>query len=69
MLDGDDIGGVALMSNPTTWFGVVVLLAILGVMFAIVNRNEKDCSQMKCAAGSSPRLMDNECLCVSIATP
>jgi hypothetical protein len=69
MLDGDDIGDVALTSNPTTWFGVMVLLVALGILFAIVSRNEKDCSQMKCAAGSSPRLMDNECLCVSIATP
>lgn len=69
MLDGDDIGDVALTSNPTTWFGVVVLLVALGILFAIVSRNEKDCSQMKCVAGSSPRLMDNECLCVSKATP
>lgn len=67
MVDDDDVSAWVWFVNPTTPVGLVLWLIVLVGLMVVVSGNKEDCAQKVCHAGATPKLMENECLCVERA--
>lgn len=65
MIDDDDFALFALLApSPRTFFGALVLLALLVCLMVAVYSNADDCSSRHCAAGNHAMIVNHECICV-----
>ena len=65
MFDDDDVDFAILAFNPKTLGGIIALLILVVILMVIVKNNKEECSQKHCETGIS-RLIENQCLCVTI---
>lgn len=69
MIDNDDVdfAGFASIVSPG---GLGLLFFILMLVLSYYAcQNEEKCSQMTCPDGQAAKLMEHECLCVTLAQP
>lgn len=67
MLDGDDLGFLALIFMPNTVPGFIAWVAMLITVGLLVMSNMHECAEMHCDNGSQAELLDGQCLCVEAA--
>ena len=60
--DGDFFGILSLFSKG--WPAVIFIIIAL-IFYLIAASNESECRQRACPAGSTAKLLDHECVCVS----
>jgi hypothetical protein len=66
MIDDDDVDFAILASNPTTGFGLVIVIAVVAVLAYMAHTNKVECSARHCDTGH-PALIKGECLCAETA--
>jgi hypothetical protein len=67
MIDWDDVELGSLVLPVTGVVTAIIFVIVMAVLILNASENEHDCMKRECPSGQQPRLMDNDCLCVSKA--
>lgn len=67
MIDDDDFASFALLAtSPRTFFGALVLLALLVCLMVAAYSNGDECAMRSCTTGK-PMVVKHECVCITTA--
>ena len=67
MIDSDDADSFWLAGVLTEGWVSVVCLIIFVILACVAWSNSEDCKSRHCPDGQSAKLMQHECLCVTVA--